>query len=206
VSEPSPLPPSPPSRLGEAVDGFVGLARWFTGLVGDDVAQLARAVDSGSIDTDTTTAALARLSVAPLLGWAALVNEVFDAASVVTSPFHRERTVTSPFFDVPGGRGYRRALALDGGMTNGFGERLPAPVSLVGSGAAGRARGLDGAPAPGGALLEVGERQFRLQAADVPASCVGIYSGKVVARVLLPDGTRSPVSPATPIDVWMVVP
>jgi hypothetical protein len=182
-----------PSPLGEAVEGFVELAQWFTNLVGQQAVGMARAVGSRTFDADAAAAGLARVAVLPLVGWAALVNEVVEAGSILGGRFYSDRpigpdTFTAPFSEVP------RALRLAASLTNGFGESLPESSGIT-------------VDPP---TLGVGEREFKLQAVAVPARYVGVYSGKVEVREIRAgqSGSEGPDRrpPDDVVDVWLVVP
>lgn len=178
-----------PSALGEAADGFVELAQWFTGLVGDQVRTLTRAIDERELDVDTVVGAAARAATLPWLGLSAFVNELFDAATVLTEPLVRERTITSPAFTDPDPEaGQARALTVaeDEPFVNGFGEPL-------------RTSGLRVDPA----VLDAGKTEFRLVAEQVPPECVGVYRGKVQVTPV-PEAAEPPGVERV-VDVWLVV-
>jgi hypothetical protein len=162
-----------PQPLRAATQGFVELASWFTALAGKHAVDVARAIDQDRFDA---TGALARAAALPLIGWAAFLNEVLDAASVITHPPQRSREATSDDFVVPVDWEGRTLHPHD--LVNGFGEPLPA--------------GVDVRVEPetvGGDLV------LRLRATKIPHECVGVYRGTV-----RPDDEQDGLS------VWLVVP
>lgn len=176
----------PPRPLTAAVQGFVELATWWTSLVGENAATVARAVDEGNLDGDTAARALARGAALPLLGWVGLVNEVFDAAAVIDDPPQRRRRRRSELFFVD--RAWaERELAL-GPLVNGSGEQLVGvPTIEIEEDAVPPER-------RAGDLLPI-----RLVVDRIPPECVGVYAG-TVAPV---DATESD---GEPVPVWITVP
>jgi hypothetical protein len=75
----------PPQPLAAAARGFVQLGGWLAGLAGEQAVDVARSIESDSLDM---TRAVARAATLPLLGWAGFVTEVLDAASVILQPPH----------------------------------------------------------------------------------------------------------------------
>lgn len=197
-----PEPASDPSPLGEATEGFVDLARWFTELVGDQATGVARRFDNGSFDLDAAAAALARTAAMPLLGWASLLNEMFDAAGIVSTPLVRHRSVSSTVFQAPC-LGVSRELVLDGPLINGFGDELPPPSRRPGR------PGREAGPAAAGpvavvpATLGPEEAEFTLEAPQVPPECVGVFGGRVA---VIPPNPKDCDASERFVDVWLVVP
>ena len=147
-------PPLQP--LTAAARGFVGLAGWLGELAGAHVVDVARAADEGRLDG---TAALARSAALPLIGWVAFVNEVIDAATVITLPPQRLRERTSDrHIGLEGWEG-KRLVARD--LVNGFGEPLDPRVDVDVETTVGDDLG------------------FVLRATRIPHECVGVYSGTV---------------------------
>jgi hypothetical protein len=218
--------------LGAAVQGFVDLVGWYTGLVGGQARKVADALDglahtgddpvdtnagAGRIDTDagghparTRTDAvvgeLARATALPVLGWALLLNEVFDAAAVIVDPPQprRERTsdvfhghadlagcelvAVGPELPVEAGETSETGGAADATgaprrLLNGFGERLPSDVVVEVV-----THPLSGDTPP--------RLPVQLKVSNIPPECVGVYTGDVVAEDD-PGGERIPV--------WIVV-
>jgi hypothetical protein len=188
---------SEPSPLGEVTEGFVGLARWFATLVGEEAAAMGRRIDAGTFDADAAASSLARWAALPLLGWAAAVNEVADAAAIFRG-LRRERDLESDFFEAPE-RGLPRALLLEGPLTNGFGRTVTT---------AGKPAEADLIPADWVKIvppaLAAGEANFRFRATAVPPDRIGVYSGKVKVMVEAddPEGVSVHVGD---VGVWLVV-
>jgi hypothetical protein len=159
--------------LTAAAEGFVALAGWLGELASAHVVEVARAADEGRLDG---TAAVARSAALPLIGWVAVVNEVLDAAAVITLPPQRLRERTSD--EHIGLKGWEGQKLVARGLVNGFGERLDPRVHVnVESETIGD------------------DLVFRLRATGIPHECVGVYSGTVC-----PEGAESSVP------VWLVIP
>jgi hypothetical protein len=195
----------PASPLGEAAEGLVELAEWFTGLVGRQTVEVARAVDSGTFDADMAAATLARSAAIPLLGWGGLAVELTEAVSVLTEPLRHTQTIVSRTFAIPTHRGppQPHLVVPQNPFVNGFDKKLEASVTIVPPEAVRRARQEPTPVVMGSLLLSPDESQFRLQAVDVPAACGGVYTGKVAVIALSEDAARS--GPSF-VDAWLVVP
>lgn len=186
---------SEPSPLGEVAEGYVGLARWFTTLLGEQAVTVGRQIDNGTFDANAAASSYARAASLPLLGWAAAVNELGDAAAIFRG-LQRERDLESDVFEAPQ-RGQPRVLSLDGLLTNGYGltlapgeemdARFQIPAALV-----------EIVPS----TLTVGESNFRLRATALPPDRVGVYSGTVTVAAPGPDGVSERVGD---VAVWLVV-
>jgi hypothetical protein len=159
--------------LTAAARGFVELAGWLGELAGAHLVDVARAVDEGRLDG---TAALARSAALPLIGWVALVNEVLDAATVITLPPQRLRERTSDDHIGPQAWEGQNLVARD--LVNGFGEPLDPRVHV-------------------NVEAETTEDHlvFRLRATGIPHECVGVYSGTV-----------GPQEAESTVPVWLVIP
>jgi hypothetical protein len=165
-----------PQPLTAAARGFVELATWFTGLAGQHAVDVAQRIDEDKFDV---TGAIARAAALPLLGWAAFLNEVVDAAGVILHPPQRVRQVTSAEFVSRADWGLPKKLKV-WPLRNGFGELLPDGVSVT----------VD--------PETVGEdRTFRLKATNIPHEAVGVYQGTVGPRNA-PELDR--------MTVWLVIP
>jgi hypothetical protein len=169
-------PPPQPQPLTAAARGFVQLAAWFTGLAGEQAVDIAKRIDEDKFDA---TAAVARAAALPLIGWAAFVNEVLDAAGVILHPPQRVRQATSADFVGPGAWVLGQQLTVSP-LKNGFGEWLPGCVKVTLQ------------PETVG-----GDRRFKLRATNIPHECVGVYAGNV-GPVGPPDQAR--------ITVWLAIP
>jgi len=169
-------PDSSPQPLTAAARGFVELATWFTGLVGAHSVDVAQSIDKDKLDV---TGAVARAATLPLLGWAAFLNEVLDAAGVILHPPQNVRQATSGDFVGPVGWRYQQSLEVST-LTNGFGQLLPDCVKVT---------------------LEPDkvreDHTFRLKATNIPPEAVGVYQGKVG-----PQGALEPDK----MTVWLVIP
>ncbi|MGH9211549.1 MAG: hypothetical protein ACRD2C_12830 [Acidimicrobiales bacterium] len=174
------------SALGEAAEGVVELARWFTGLVGNQLVDVARAVDRRTFDADAAAAALARAATLPLLGWAALANELLDAGAVLSGPLWQDRRITSSTFRAPGVG--RRRLRLDGRLTNGFEVPLPEDVRLEPE------------------VLATDQAEFQLCVPAVPPDRVGVFDGAVTVEFLDRDPATRAIPPPVQVRAWLVVP
>jgi hypothetical protein len=169
-------PDQSPEPLTSAARGFVELATWFTGLAGKHAVDVAQRIDEDKFDV---TAAVARAATLPLLGWAAFLNEVVDAAGVILHPPQKVRQATSADFVGPAAWGLQQPLKV-WPLRNGFGELLPDGVSVT----------VD--------PETVGEdRTFRLKATNIPHEAIGVYEGKVG-----PDD----VPERDGVTVWLVIP
>lgn len=143
------------SPLRAAANGFADLAAWLSELASAHVVDAASAADDGRLDVTT---AMAQAATVPLIGWVALVNEIVDAATVITLPPQRLRERTSDeHLGLEGWKGKKLAV---GELVNGFGERLPKAVDVSVE------------PEKLGADLV-----FRLRATAIPHDCVGVYRG-----------------------------
>jgi hypothetical protein len=163
-----------PSRL--AVEGFARLATWYTQLVADHLGQVAQTVAEGRFDADAAAAAVTRSAALPFLGFAALANEVVDAAALQAVGVHATRTIESETFtpEPPGTVSHDRVH-----LVNGFGDEL-AGVEVV-TDASGSGPG-----------------SFRLVARAVPADRTGVFRGTVVVTDARGARHEQPV--------WLVVP
>lgn len=165
-----------PQPLTAAARGFVELATWFTGLAGQHAVDVAQRIDE---DKFAVTRAVARAATLPLLGWAAFLNEVVDAAGVILHPPQRVRQATSADFVGRADWGLHKKLKV-WPLKNGFGEPLPDGVSVT----------VD--------PETVGEdRTFRLKATNIPHEAIGVYQGKVG-----PQGALEPDR----MTVWLIIP
>jgi hypothetical protein len=165
----------PPQPLTAAARGFVQLGGWLADLAGQQAVDVARSIESDDLDA---TRAVARAATLPLLGWAGLVTEVLDAASVILQPPLTVRQVTSS--DFVGHEDWTGSGPLVvSPLTNGFHETLPDGVTVSVE------------PAELSA-----DRSFRLVAANIGHDCVGVYAGTV--------GEGAPDD--NPVRVWLVVP
>jgi hypothetical protein len=192
------------SPLGEAAEGLVELAEWFTGLVGRQTVEVARALDSGTVDADAAAAMLARSAATPLLGWGGLAVELTEAVSILTEPLRHVQTVVSGNFSIPTDPELPHLVVPQSPFVNGFRQEIPVPVTVLPPEPDVRRTPRDPTPVVmGSLLLAPGESQFRLQAVDVPAACGGVYSGKVAVVALAERA--APSGPAF-VDVWLVVP
>lgn len=167
-------PDSAPQPLTSAARGFVELARWFTGLAGEHAVDVARRIDEDRFDA---TAAVARAAALPLIGWAAFLNEVLDAASVILHPPQRVRQATSDDFVGLGDWTVGSPLEVPR-LVNGFGEALPGCVKVT----------LEPETVPE-------DLTFRLRATNIPHECVGVYEGKV-----------GPAGGQNMVTVWLAIP
>jgi hypothetical protein len=174
--DPSPHPHPQPQPLTAAARGFVQLAEWFIGLAGEQAVDVAKRIDEDRFDA---SGAVARAAALPLIGWAAFVNEVLDAAGVILHPPQRVRQATSADFVGPGAWVLGQQLTVSP-LKNGFDEPLPDCVEVA---------------------LEPetvsGDRRFKLRATSIPHQCVGVYEGNV-GPIGPPDQER--------ISVWLVIP
>jgi hypothetical protein len=172
----APTPDPSPQPLTAAARGFVELATWFTGLAGEHAVDVARSIDEDKTDV---TAAVARAATLPLLGWAAFLNEVLDAAGVILHPPQKVRQATSAGFVGPADWELDQTLKA-WPLRNGFDELLPDCVKVT---------------------LEPdkvrNDHKFRLKATNIPPEAVGVYQGKVG-----PDN----VPEADGMTVWLVIP
>jgi hypothetical protein len=168
-------PDSSPQPLTAAARGFVELATWFTGLAGTHAVDVAQSIDEDKLDV---TGAVARAATLPLLGWAAFLNEVLDAAGVILHPPQKVRQATSGDFVGPA-HWVQQPLKV-WRLTNGFGQPLPDCVKVT--------LELDTAR---------GDLTYRLKATNIPPEAVGVYQGKVG-----PDN----VPEADGMTVWLVIP
>ena len=159
--------------LTAAAQGFAALAGWLGELAGAHLVDVARAADEGRLDG---TAALARSAALPLIGWVALVNELVDAATVITLPPQRLRERISD--DHIGLRDWDGQNLVARGLVNGFGEPLDPRVHVSVE-----------AETTGDDLV------FRLRATGIPHECVGVYSGTV-----------GPQEAESSVPVWLVIP
>jgi hypothetical protein len=167
-------PDASPTPLRAATQGFVELAGWFTGLAGKHAVEVARKIDQDRFDATST---FARAAALPLIGWTAFLNEVIDAASVITYPPQHVREETSDdFVGLDQWTATQTLHAHD--LVNGFGERLPTCVDVSVE------------------SKTVGEDLiFRLRARNIPHACVGVYRGTV-----RPDEEQDGIT------VWLVIP
>jgi hypothetical protein len=78
--------PGPLSPLGEAVEGFTGLARWLASRIGGHARTVAGLIDSGTYTPDLAARDVARSGALAASAWMRVVNEVVDAAVVVARP------------------------------------------------------------------------------------------------------------------------
>ena len=165
----------PPQPLTAAARGFVQLGGWLAGLAGEQAVDVARSIDSDSLDVPR---AVARAATLPLLGWAGVVTEVLDAASVILQPPQTVRHVTSSA--LVGHDAWTGGEPLQvSPLTNGFLETLPDGVTVSVE--------PDVLPADG---------SFRLRATNIGHECVGVYAGTV--------GEGAPGT--NPVRVWLVIP
>jgi hypothetical protein len=168
--------PAPqPRPLTAATRGFVQLAGWLTGLAGQQALDAARALDDDRLDV---TQAAARAATLPLLASVGVLSEALDAASVILHPPQQARTATSVDFTGPDDWAVGEQLEVPT-LKNGFGERLPAVVTLT---------------VEPSTVAE--DRTFRLRATNVPHQCVGAYQGEIG-----PAGGAGGKVP-----VWLVIP
>jgi hypothetical protein len=168
------VPDPSPSRL--AVEGFARLATWYTQLVADHLGQVAQTVADGRFDGDAAAAAVTRSAALPFLGFAALANEVVDAAALQAVGVQASRTIASETFAAePPGTVGRTPVRL----VNGFGDELVGVEVVTDAPAAG----------PG---------SFRLVARAVPAERTGVFRGTVVVTDAQGERHEQPV--------WLVVP
>lgn len=195
----------PASPLGEAAEGLVEVAEWFTGLIGRQTVEVARALDSGTFDADMAAAMLARSAALPILGWGGLASELVEAVSVLTEPLQHTQTIVSGTFSIPTDRGPSQPhlVVPQDPFVNGFDEKLDASVTVVPEPDVRRTRQDPTPVVMGSLLLAPDESRFRLRAVDVPAACGGAYTGKVAVIALSEDAARS--GPSF-VDVWLVVP
>jgi hypothetical protein len=168
-------PDQSPQPLTAATRGFVELATWFTGLVGAHSVDVAQSIDKDKFDV---TGAVARAATLPLLGWAAFLNEVLDAAGVILHPPQKVRQATSGDFVGPAGWVDQSLKVWT--LRNGFGEPLPDFVKVT----------LELDP-----VREV--LTFRLKATNIPPEAVGVYQGKVGPRDEPEENGMT---------VWLVIP
>lgn len=165
---------SSPQPLRAAARGFAELADWFTALARRHADEVAQEIDEDRFDATST---FARAAALPLIGWAAFLNEVLDAASVIKYPPQHRREATSDSFDAPDGWTAPQTLP-PGELVNGFGEPLPDCVKV-------RVKS-----------KTVDERStFTLEATNIPHECVGVYLGTV------PAGDEKPG-----VTAWLVIP
>jgi hypothetical protein len=167
MSDPSSNP------LRAAAQGFTDLAAWLGELASTHLVDAASAADEGRLDM---TSAIARAATLPLIGWVALVNEIVDAATVITLPPQRLRERTSD--EHVGLEGWKGKSLAVSDLVNGFGDRLPKGVEVSVE------------PEKLGTDLA-----FRLRATKIPHECVGVYSG-----------TARPKGAKRSVPVWLVIP
>jgi hypothetical protein len=167
-------PDSSPTPLRAATQGFAELAGWFTALAGKHAVEVAREIDEDRFDA---TSALARAATLPVIGLAAFLNEVLDAASVITHPPQVSREATSDdFVGLDQWTATHTLQAHD--LLNGFDEPLPGCVKLSVE------------------SRTLGEHLiFRLTATNIPHECVGVYRGTV-----------SPVGERDGVAAWLMIP
>jgi hypothetical protein len=137
---------------------------------------VAQSIDEDKFDV---TGAVARAATLPLLGWAAFLNEVVDAASVILHPPQKVRQATSAEFVGRADWGLHQPLKV-WPLRNGFGELLPDGVKVT---------------------LEPDkvreDHTFRLKATNIPHEAVGVYQGKVGPHDVPEENGMT---------VWLVIP
>jgi hypothetical protein len=205
--------------LGVAVQGFVDLVGWYTGLVGGHARKVADVLDGptpagGRKATDALFGELARAATFPLLGWGLAVGEMFEAAAVIVDPPQTERMRESDVFYVPHDWDPEQLVAVGprpAGETtgaprppagtrspfvNGLGQPLTAHLTVVPAGRDDLPAAPRGDLPPDLPTSPAAPIPIKLVATGVPAECVGVYTGTVV-RTDEADGEKIPV--------WIVV-
>lgn len=148
------------ARLTEVVAGFRRLTEWWTEEVSDELEAVAHQVDADVFDADAAAAAAGRLLVLPIVGWAALLNELGDAAAVASVRPLQPLQPSRKFHD-PGAAGTDRRLRLVAPLVNGLGASLRlGSVRIVPS------------------TLAKGDVDFRLDV-DREGRVPGVYRGQV---------------------------
>jgi hypothetical protein len=171
------------SAQRQIVKGFADLATWYSGLVADEVTRVAQTMADGTFGLDAAAASLTRSAALPLLGMAALANELVDAAALQTVGPERARPITSDEFvaraDEPTltdrahlpGRDRLTVAAIeldpDRPLTNGFGDQLGSPVVVV------------TLPQDATSAADATEVTFHLVASAVPPDRIGVFRGSV---------------------------